>query len=45
MIDAIMYQMAALLPEQYRGQYADLDSAHHSRLRFPVSRSNHMARA
>ena len=25
--DEIMYRMAALLPPQYRGEYADLDSA------------------
>lgn len=27
MVDEIMYQLAALLPPQYRGVYADLDSA------------------
>jgi 1-acyl-sn-glycerol-3-phosphate acyltransferase len=34
MVDEIMYQLAALLPPQYRGVYADLDSATTNFLRF-----------
>jgi len=33
--DEIMYRMAALLPERYRGEYADLDQATQDYLRFP----------
>ncbi len=41
MADEIMYQLAALLPPQYRGCYADLDKATEHFLRFPHSgRSN-----
>jgi 1-acyl-sn-glycerol-3-phosphate acyltransferase len=41
MTDEIMYQMAALLPPQYRGAYATLEQATESHLRFPPgSRSN-----
>jgi 1-acyl-sn-glycerol-3-phosphate acyltransferase len=35
MTDEIMYQMAALLPEQYRGVYSDLSAATEEYLRFP----------
>jgi 1-acyl-sn-glycerol-3-phosphate acyltransferase len=35
MIDEIMYQLAALLPPEYRGAYADLESATETYLRFP----------
>jgi 1-acyl-sn-glycerol-3-phosphate acyltransferase len=35
MIDEVMYQMAALLPPDYRGVYADLDKATETYLRFP----------
>lgn len=34
MVDEIMYQLAALLPPQYRGAYTDLDSATNNFLRF-----------
>lgn len=34
MIDEIMFQMAALLPERYRGAYADLDAATDAYLNF-----------
>jgi 1-acyl-sn-glycerol-3-phosphate acyltransferase len=34
MTDEIMYQIAALLPEQYRGVYADLDRATTNYIRF-----------
>ncbi len=41
MTDQIMYQLAALLPPEYRGVYADLESATETYLRFPQgSRSN-----
>jgi 1-acyl-sn-glycerol-3-phosphate acyltransferase len=41
MIDEIMYQLAALLPPEYRGVYADLTAASESYLRFaPGARSN-----
>jgi 1-acyl-sn-glycerol-3-phosphate acyltransferase len=45
MIDEIMYQMAALLPPQYRGLYADLGAAPRGHLRFPSSATNNPARA
>jgi 1-acyl-sn-glycerol-3-phosphate acyltransferase len=32
--DEIMYQIAALLPEEYRGEYAELDAATEKYLRF-----------
>ena len=35
MVNEIMYQIAALLPQQYRGVYADLSSATERFLRFP----------
>ena len=35
MTDEVMYQIAALLPQQYRGVYADLSSATETYLRFP----------
>jgi 1-acyl-sn-glycerol-3-phosphate acyltransferase len=39
--DEIMYQLAALLPPEYRGEYADLDAATETYLRFcPPARSN-----
>jgi len=37
MIDEIMYQMAALLPPPYRGEYADLSKATEFYLRFLTS--------
>ena len=35
MVDEMMYQLAKLLPEQYRGYYADLENATEKYLRFP----------
>jgi 1-acyl-sn-glycerol-3-phosphate acyltransferase len=35
MVDEIMYQMAALLPPAYRGDYSDLSAATEMYLRFP----------
>ncbi len=32
--DEIMYQIAALLPEEYRGEYAELDKATQKYLKF-----------
>jgi 1-acyl-sn-glycerol-3-phosphate acyltransferase len=41
MVDEIMYQLAALLPPGYRGEYADLSKATEQYLRFiPPARSN-----
>ena len=34
MIDEVMFQMAGLLPAQYRGAYADLKTASHKYLVF-----------
>jgi len=34
MVDEMMYQMAKLLPESYRGYYADLEKATEKYLRF-----------
>lgn len=38
--DEIMYQIAALLPEQYRGVYSDLSKASTNHLRFLSTRNN-----
>lgn len=35
MLDELMYQLAALLPPEYRGVYADLDQATEEYVRFP----------
>ena len=35
MVDEMMYQLAKLLPEEYRGYYADLENATEKYLRFP----------
>ena len=35
MVDEMMYQLAKLLPEHYRGYYADLENATEKYLRFP----------
>jgi 1-acyl-sn-glycerol-3-phosphate acyltransferase len=41
MVDEIMYQLAALLPAKYRGDYANLAAATENFLRFPYpSKSN-----
>lgn len=43
MTDEIMYQMAALLPAQYRGLYSDLESATQRHLRFQVGAAHRVA--
>jgi 1-acyl-sn-glycerol-3-phosphate acyltransferase len=45
MVDEIMYQLAALLPEQYRGVYANLDQATETYLRFPPGSKSNLLRA
>jgi len=40
MVDEMMYQISALLPEAYRGVYADLDAATEQYLRFADGESN-----
>jgi 1-acyl-sn-glycerol-3-phosphate acyltransferase len=45
MIDEIMYQMAALLPPEYRGLYADLDAAPQGYLHFLPGAPNRPAQA
>ncbi len=45
MLDEVMYQMAALLPAQYRGLYADLDTASQHHLRFLAGVTSRLARA
>jgi len=46
MTDEMMYQIAALLPPDYRGVYADLEAATEHYLRFPAgSASNLLASA
>jgi hypothetical protein len=34
MVDEIMYQLAALMPEEYRGEYGDCDSPPTKYIRF-----------
>jgi 1-acyl-sn-glycerol-3-phosphate acyltransferase len=41
-IDEIMYQLAALLPEAYRGKYGDLSLATEEFLRFPPNTSSNL---
>jgi len=45
MVDEMMYQIAALLPPDYRGVYADLDSATEHYLRFPEGSASNLYRA
>jgi len=45
MTDEVMYQMAALLPERYRGVYADLERATENYLRFPPGKDSNLERA
>jgi 1-acyl-sn-glycerol-3-phosphate acyltransferase len=45
MTDEIMYQMAALLPPDYRGVYADLSSATETYLRFPPGAESNLRHA
>lgn len=42
MVDEMMYQIAALLPPDYRGVYADLDSATEHFLRFPEGSASNL---
>ena len=44
MTDEIMWQIAALLPPEYRGYYANLDAATETYLRFPESSSSNLGR-
>ncbi len=44
MTDEIMWQIAALLPPQYRGYYANLDAATEAYLRFPESSTSNLRR-
>ncbi len=41
----IMYQLAAILPPAYRGQYANLEAASETYLRFPPGSQSNLARA
>ncbi|MBC8450313.1 MAG: 1-acyl-sn-glycerol-3-phosphate acyltransferase [Chloroflexi bacterium] len=45
MTGEIMYQLAALLPPAYRGDYANLDAATEIHLRFPPSSQSNIRRA
>lgn len=45
MVDEMMYQIAALLPPDYRGVYADIDSATEHYLRFPEGSASNLRRA
>ena len=42
MVDEMMYQIAALLPADYRGVYADLESATEYYLRFPEGSASNL---
>jgi 1-acyl-sn-glycerol-3-phosphate acyltransferase len=44
MTDEIMYQLAALLPPQYRGAYADIEAATERYLRFPEGSESNLRR-
>jgi 1-acyl-sn-glycerol-3-phosphate acyltransferase len=44
MTDEIMYQLAALLPAEYRGVYSDLENATERYLRFPPGSGSNIAR-
>jgi hypothetical protein len=45
MVDEIMYQLAALLPSAYRGDYANLDAATETYLWFPPTSESNLRRA
>jgi 1-acyl-sn-glycerol-3-phosphate acyltransferase len=45
MIEEVMYQMAALLPQAYRGVYSDLAAATETYLRFPPGTESNLRRA
>jgi 1-acyl-sn-glycerol-3-phosphate acyltransferase len=45
MTHEIMYQLAAILPPAYRGQYANLEAATENYLRFPPGSQSNLARA
>ena len=42
MVDEIMYQLSALLPEEYRGVYTNLGDATENYLRFPASSKSNL---
>ena len=44
MTDEIMWQLAALLPPAYRGEYADLTAATETYLRFPSTSESNLSR-
>jgi 1-acyl-sn-glycerol-3-phosphate acyltransferase len=45
MVDEVMYQLAALLPPDYRGAYADLSRATQTYLRFPEGSESNLLRS
>ncbi len=45
MTDAVMYQLAALLPPAYRGYYSDLSAATERYLRFPPGSESNLHHA
>ena len=45
MTSEIMYQLASILPPEYRGQYANLEAATEDYLRFPSGSQSNLARA
>jgi len=45
MTNEIMYQLASILPSEYRGQYSNLDAASEDYLRFPSGSQSNLARA
>jgi 1-acyl-sn-glycerol-3-phosphate acyltransferase len=45
MVNEMMYQIAALLPPDYRGVYADIDTATEHYLHFPVGSASNLPRS
>lgn len=45
MVSEVMFQLAALLPPAYRGEYADLERADERYLRFPAGSGSNLERA
>ena len=45
MTNEIMYQLASILPPEYRGQYSNLEAASEDYLRFPSGSQSNLARA
>ena len=41
----VMYQLAAILPPEYRGHYSNLEAASETYLRFPPGSQSNLARA